>query len=123
MVMEPQQTFDTSGRGYDLPPDMREDMGGFLLQKGFQREGSLVSFSMFSLGVYVDPMNAGQLVYTYLYMDGPECQSETVVQRLCYVGYAFLSAPIVSRVRVTEQYIRVLFLSILRATFSRKSRC
>lgn len=76
LVIKAQPIFNLRGQEHELPPEVINTVDEFVAPKGYQRSGSRESLFMYSLGVYLKPIDVDNPVHKYYCLASPECRDK-----------------------------------------------
>ena len=76
LVIKAQPIFNLRGQEHELPPEVINTVVEFVAAKGYQRSGSRESLFMYSLGVYLKPIDVDNPVHKYYCLASPECRDK-----------------------------------------------
>lgn len=74
LVISPALAYDMQGEVYSLPADTVKAVDDFTVPKGYRREGSRDRSYMYSLGVYVTPLDEEDEKHKYFCLASPTCR-------------------------------------------------
>ena len=76
LVIKAQPIFNLRGQEHELPPEVINTVDECVAPKGYQRSGSHESLFMYSLGVYLKPIDVDDPVHKHYCFASPECRNK-----------------------------------------------